>query len=145
MWLFKYNYLISVTELQSYLSSTSDEIFIETDCERVTGVHQSPSDWGLCENEVKRGKVLKESTFALIPAVVSSPSISVRLYEALRAAAVPLIIGDVTLPYHEVPSKYIYICLFKWNTSVMMWTQRYYFWVNQYFLPSNHHKSLKNE
>jgi hypothetical protein len=56
----------------------------------------------MCETEGKRGKVLRESTFALIPAVINSPSISARLYEALRAAAIPLIIGDIPLPYHEV-------------------------------------------
>ena len=91
-----------VSELESYISPTTDEILIETTCSSDETVLSSPEEWGLCGTEDSRGKLLKQSTFVLLPAKSSSPGLGVRLYEALKNAAIPIVIGDAPLPYEEV-------------------------------------------
>lgn len=65
--------------------------------------------WYLCKTEKDRSTILKESTFVLIPAPLNSSFVSTtlfqtRLFEALKYAVVPLILGSdqVDLPYEEV-------------------------------------------
>ncbi|KAL1140802.1 hypothetical protein AAG570_000730 [Ranatra chinensis] len=94
--------LFNLTELQSYLSPTSDEILMDTGCEKSSELVVSGWEWGLCGTDSSRAAILRQSTFALIPAVAGSPAVGARLYEALKAAAIPLIIGDTPLPYNEV-------------------------------------------
>lgn len=96
-------FLLSVTVLRSYLSATTDEIFLDSLCEPATGIRQSTNEWGLCGKEDTRAKVLKQSTFTLIPAVgAANPVIGARLYEALKVASIPVLIGDIEMPYAEV-------------------------------------------
>lgn len=92
----------NISELETYLSQTSDEILIDINCPPDKTVTSSPEDWGLCGSEESRANVLKQSTFVLLPAKVSSPVLGVRLYEALKSAAIPIIVGDAPLPYEEV-------------------------------------------
>ncbi|XP_073971807.1 exostosin like glycosyltransferase 3 [Rhodnius prolixus] len=95
--------LFNLTVLRSYLSATTDEIFLDSLCEPATGIRQSTNEWGLCGKEDTRAKVLKQSTFTLIPAVgAANPVIGARLYEALKVASIPVLIGDIEMPYAEV-------------------------------------------
>ncbi|KAF6206035.1 hypothetical protein GE061_017260 [Apolygus lucorum] len=100
----------NVTELQSYLSLTTDEISLDTNCLAASGIKQSESDWGLCGTEESRTAMLKRSTFSVVPAVESSPLIGLRVYEALKAACIPVVIGDAPLPFEEV---------IKWKAAVV--------------------------
>lgn len=70
---------------------------------------ENANEWQLCKNERERGSVLKESTFALIPCAIndtllSTPIFLVRLYEALKYGAIPVILGSdqIEMPYDEV-------------------------------------------
>lgn len=93
----------NISELQSFLSTTSDEIVFDTTCKPSGMFRQSADDWALCGTDEMREKLLRESTFVLIPASKPSPVIGVRLYEALKSATIPIIVGDdVILPYNEV-------------------------------------------
>ena len=82
--------------------------------ERIFGVN---GEWGLCGPTALRHEVLKQSTFSLIIAptndsVLTSVLTQVRLYEALREGAIPLILGDqVGMPFEEV---------LNWRDAVVM-------------------------
>ena len=67
------------------------------------------NEWQLCKNERDRGSILKESTFVLIPSIIndtfaSTPVFLIRLYEALKYGAIPVILGSdhIEMPYDEV-------------------------------------------
>lgn len=99
-------------DLQQYLTrSTADQFLIDTDCSGTDIDTVLISDWWLCGTETSRLKLLQESTFALIPApenttyATSSLSLA-RLYEALRAGSIPVILGGdrMETPYTEVSS-----------------------------------------
>ena len=67
------------------------------------------NEWQLCTNETIRRNVLKKSTFTLIPcmineAFVSTPAFLVRLVEALKYGAIPVILqtDHADLPFSEV-------------------------------------------
>lgn len=92
----------NMSELESYISQTTDEILIDTQCSADETVMNSPGEWGLCGSEESRANLIKQSTFVLLPAKSSSPVLGVRLYEALKNAAIPVLIGDAPLPYEEV-------------------------------------------
>ncbi|BES95065.1 Exostosin family [Nesidiocoris tenuis] len=92
----------NISELQSFLSTTTDEISIDTTCLKAAGLNQSDSDWGLCGTEESRIAVLKMSTFTIIPSTHPSPLVGVRLHEALKSTCIPVLIGDVPLPFEEV-------------------------------------------
>uniref|UniRef100_A0AAG5CYZ3 glucuronosyl-galactosyl-proteoglycan 4-alpha-N-acetylglucosaminyltransferase n=1 Tax=Anopheles atroparvus TaxID=41427 RepID=A0AAG5CYZ3_ANOAO len=88
---------------------TQDTFMLQFECVPATE-QRNPSnvrDWSLCGTDNSRKSVLKESTFALLLAPgggsVSSTLLQARLYEALRAGAIPLILGgdQVQLPYAE--------------------------------------------
>lgn len=101
-----------MADLQQYLTrSTADQFLIDTECSGIDADAVSTSDWQLCGTETTRIKVLQESTFALIPApentTYATTSLSLaRLYEALRAGSIPVIIGGdrMEIPYTEVIS-----------------------------------------
>ncbi|XP_063224162.1 exostosin-3 [Bacillus rossius redtenbacheri] len=70
---------------------------------------QAAGDWALCGTESSRATVLRESTFALVMSaagqeMVSTTAVQMRVYEALKAGAVPVLLGGdmVELPYGEV-------------------------------------------
>ncbi|XP_054272009.1 exostosin-3-like [Macrosteles quadrilineatus] len=102
----------NVTELHKYLSqSTSDVFRLDWSCSNSAALVSTEDDWDLCGTETSRAALLRESTFTLVPAprntsYVSSALSLARLYEALRAGAIPVIVGGdrMVLPYSEVLS-----------------------------------------
>ncbi|PSN36588.1 Exostosin-3 [Blattella germanica] len=66
-------------------------------------------EWALCGTESSRTNVLRDSTFALIMAptnmsLVSTTVVQIRVYEALRAGAIPVLLGGdrLEMAYGEV-------------------------------------------
>ena len=66
------------------------------------------SEWQLCSTSEARHRKLTNSTFTLIPtptnrSFLSTSTFQTRLYEALRAGSVPVVLGDrVALPFDEI-------------------------------------------
>lgn len=90
---------------------TLDKFFIQFECIPASDERKSAEviDWSLCGTDSSRKSILKESTFALILApsntsFITTTSMQARLYEALRAGAIPVILGgdQVLLSYNEV-------------------------------------------
>lgn len=78
-------------------------------CSNTAAVASAEDDWDMCGTETSRSALLQQSTFVLIPAprnvsFVSSALSLARLYEALRAGAIPVIFGGdrMQLPFSEV-------------------------------------------
>ncbi|CAM9710521.1 unnamed protein product [Lampetra planeri] len=68
----------------------------------------SPSEWALCGDHTSRIEVLRRSTFSLVvaagdPRLSASQLASTRVYEALEAGAVPVVLGGdrARLPFAE--------------------------------------------
>lgn len=89
---------------------TQDKFYLQFECVPATEQPQGVKgirDWATCGTDNSRKNVLKESTFALLlapgPNLVSSTLLQARLYEALRAGSIPVILGadQVHLPYEE--------------------------------------------
>jgi len=90
---------------------TLDKFFIQFECIPAS-VENKPAeslDWSLCGTDSSRRLILKESTFALILApsnatLLTTSSMQARLYEALRAGSIPVILGgdQISLNYNEV-------------------------------------------
>ena len=83
-----------------------DNFNFEFSCEvRLDGYR---SEWSLCDPPTRRHRVLADSTFALILAplnmsIVTSTLLQVRLSEALRFGAVPVVVGNyVRLPFESL-------------------------------------------
>uniref|UniRef100_A0A1B6CK88 glucuronosyl-galactosyl-proteoglycan 4-alpha-N-acetylglucosaminyltransferase n=1 Tax=Clastoptera arizonana TaxID=38151 RepID=A0A1B6CK88_9HEMI len=100
----------NISELQKYMTqSTSDLFLINTTCSEIELEQAAISEWELCDEESTRNSVLRDSTFALIPAprntsfIVSALAMA-RLYEALKNGAIPVVVGGdrMELPYSEV-------------------------------------------
>lgn len=90
---------------------TLDKFFIQFECIPASDERKSIEilDWSLCGTDSSRKSVLRDSTFALILAptnssFVTTTSMQARLYEALRAGAIPVILGgdQILLSYNEV-------------------------------------------
>lgn len=82
---------------------------LDWSCANIAAIATAEDDWELCGTETSRMNLLRESTFVLIPAphnttLLSSALSLARLYEALRAGAIPVLIGGdrISLPYSEV-------------------------------------------
>lgn len=80
--------------------TTSDKFYFEFEC--VPANEEGPpgvgNDWALCGTDSSRKAILKESTFVLIlapgdPNLVSTTLLQARIYESLRAGAIPVILG----------------------------------------------------
>lgn len=90
---------------------TLDKFFIQFECIPAS-VESKPVetlDWSLCGTDSSRRAILKDSTFALILApsnvtLLTTSSMQARLYEALRAGSIPVILGgnQILLNYNEV-------------------------------------------
>lgn len=89
---------------------TQDKFFLQFEC--IPATEQSNNvkgvrDWSLCGTDNSRKNILRDSTFALIispsPHIASSTLMQARLYEALRAGSIPVILGadQVHLPCEE--------------------------------------------
>lgn len=66
-------------------------------------------EWALCGTESSRTSVLRDSTFALVMAptnvsLVSTTVVQIRVYEAIRAGAIPVLLGGdrLEMAYGEV-------------------------------------------
>jgi hypothetical protein len=66
-------------------------------------------EWALCGTESSRTNVLRDSTFALVLAptnvsLVSTTVVQIRVYEAIRAGAIPVLLGgdQLEMAYGEV-------------------------------------------
>ena len=79
-----------------------DRLHLEFKCDLVNDDERTihPNDWFLCGTESYRKSILIQSTFALIfsPMLLYNPYFTTtifqtRIYEALRAGAIPVILG----------------------------------------------------
>lgn len=93
--------------------TTLDKFFIQFECIPASEDRKTiePLDWSLCGTDSSRKAILKDSTFALILApsnatFVTTSFMQARLYEALRAGAIPVVLGgdQILLCYNEVIS-----------------------------------------
>ena len=89
-------------------SKTSDEFYFEFQCSDGNGQRR---ELGLCGSTGTRAALLKQSTFVLIFLTSSNSDlttidIQLRLYEALKMGAVPIVVGNHNLkfvfPYEDV-------------------------------------------
>lgn len=87
-------------------SPLGDNFFFQFSC--AGSAHSGlQSEWLLCGTQESRTSILKDSTFSLVisPAdysVISTPQIHVRIHEALRTGAIPVILGNhIQLPFNE--------------------------------------------
>lgn len=99
---------MSVVEVLKNMQSSLDGFRLEFSCsgKKTFGIN---ADWALCgESDTERWEILKQSTFSLIisptnTSVTSTMAFQVRLYEALKSGAIPVIVGDyVNLPYQDI-------------------------------------------
>ncbi|XP_058450453.1 exostosin-3 [Malaya genurostris] len=88
---------------------TQDRFLLQFECIPATELRSSSTvrDWSLCGTDNSRKSVLKDATFTLLLSPgglsVSTTLFQARLYEALRAGAIPVILGgdQIELPYAE--------------------------------------------
>ncbi|XP_023287673.1 exostosin-3 isoform X2 [Orussus abietinus] len=88
-----------------------DKFFIQFECIPASEERKTVElpDWSLCGIDSSRKAILKDSTFVLILApsnvtFLTTSSMQARLYEALRAGAIPVILGgdQILLSFNEV-------------------------------------------
>lgn len=97
--------LVQSTLEQLQASTTSDEFFFEFQCNLPDGPEMS-----LCGSAQSRASVLQQSTFVLVPlptgSGLTSLTVQLRLYEALKYGAIPIVVGDhnrrYLFPYEDV-------------------------------------------
>lgn len=97
----------------------SDKFYLQFECipaTEQTNVAVS-KDWYLCGTDNSRKTILRESTFALILVpdriMVTSTLLQARIYESLRAGAIPVILGgdQIELPFSD---------MIEWRRAVML-------------------------
>jgi len=98
--------------------STSDVFHFQFTCDGANGpptpIEQTltwASEWALCATESFRAAILGKSTFCLILVPsnagggvfqTSSTLTQTRIYEALKAGAIPVVLGNVALPFEDL-------------------------------------------
>lgn len=94
----------SLEQLQG--TKTSDEFFFEFQCNEV---ESSDQEMVLCGSDDTRAAILKQSTFVLIHLPTHSLTtynVQIRLFEALKYGAIPIVLGDHSskfiFPYEDV-------------------------------------------
>ena len=94
----------SLEQLQG--TKTSDEFFFEFQCNEA---QSSDQEMALCGSDETRAAILKQSTFVLIHLPthdLTTYNAQVRLFEALKYGAVPIVLGDHSskfiFPYEDV-------------------------------------------
>ncbi len=88
---------------------TDDDAYVDVNCKVDAAAGQMvEGDWLPCGTEETRGKVLSSSTFSLIVSspvtrAISTASLQLRLHEALRWGAIPVVLGSdsLALPFSE--------------------------------------------
>ncbi|XP_071942366.1 exostosin-like 3 [Antedon mediterranea] len=100
--------LFMTEELEKLKKIKEDRFFIDFMCTKSNFEVQETQnvEWGLCGEHTERVSTLQQSTFALILATNNSIAFSthlyIRLYEALRYGAIPVILGEqIQLPFNE--------------------------------------------
>ncbi|XP_043283705.1 exostosin-3 [Venturia canescens] len=101
-----------IQHLKEMTTGTSlDKFFLQFECVPASEDRRivQALDWSLCGTDSSRKSILKESTFALILApsnatFLTTSFMQARLYEALRAGAIPVVLGgdQILLCYNEV-------------------------------------------
>lgn len=101
-----------IQHLKEMTTGTSlDKFFLQFECVPASEDRRivQALDWSLCGTDSSRKSILKESTFALILApsnatFITTSFMQARLYEALRAGAIPVVLGgdQILLCYDEV-------------------------------------------
>ena len=86
--------------LQTLNSSIHYNSYIRTKCNKVH--HSSAGGWGLCNNKESRSSLLSRSTYSLLISYNNDVNNQIRLSESLAYGSVPVIIGDMDLPYQGV-------------------------------------------
>lgn len=98
----------------------ADKFLFEFECVPPSDDNLSASaqDWSLCGTDSSRRTVLRDSTFVLIfapsvPNLISTTLLQARVYEALRAGAIPVILGgdQIKLAYDEI-IQWKRVCIF---------------------------------
>ncbi|GFQ71601.1 exostosin-like 3 [Trichonephila clavata] len=88
------------------MSNLGDNFFFQFSCAGSSFPGQD-SEWLLCGTSENRLSILQDSTFVLIISpmdykILSTPQIHIRVYEALRTGAIPVLLGNhVRLPFDE--------------------------------------------
>lgn len=96
-----------IATLKAVQDSGLDRVLVEFTCKNPPRP-SLPTEWALCGTRQDRLALLRRSTFALLiapgdPRLLSSAGGATRLFEALEAGAVPVVLGEQTqLPYHDV-------------------------------------------
>ena len=96
-----------VQNLKRILTDSKEKVFLKFVCDKSEGVGII-GEWGLCDSSSERGEILSQSTFSIIvsPAnysVISTTVFQIRIYEALKNGAIPVILGEYAmLPFHEL-------------------------------------------
>ena len=92
-------------DLASIRAHDNEELVVATECTRTAPkdatVVARPGEWHLCGTSSQRVASLSSSTFALILGGGETTT-HARLVESLRAGAVPIVVGDVRLPFDDV-------------------------------------------
>lgn len=88
----------------------SDKFYLQFEC--IPATEQTnlavTKDWYLCGTDNSRRTILRDSTFSLLLVpdrlVISSTLLQARVYEALRAGSIPVILGgdQIELPFSEM-------------------------------------------
>ncbi|XP_038627377.1 exostosin-like 3 [Tachyglossus aculeatus] len=96
-----------VATLKAVQDSKLDPVLAEFTC-KLPAQPGLPGEWALCGRREDRLRLLRASTFALIiapgdPRLLATAGAALRLFEALEAGAVPVVLGEqLRLPYHDV-------------------------------------------
>lgn len=105
-----------IATLKAVQDSKLDQVLVEFTCKNQPKP-SLPTEWALCGEREDRLELLKLSAFALIitpgdPHLVISSGCATRLFEALEAGAVPVVLGEqVQLPYHD---------MLEWNEAALV-------------------------
>jgi len=97
--------------------SKSDLFYFQFACHMANQTHTNEpisvalGEWGLCANESVRAAILRKSTFCLIlpPSrayddkyKTSTTLTQTRIYEALKAGTIPVVLGNIALPFEDL-------------------------------------------
>lgn len=105
-----------IATLKAVQDSRLDQVLVDFTCKSPPRP-SLPTEWALCGSREDRLALLRLSTFALIiapgdPRLLASAGAATRLFEALEAGAVPVVLGEqLRLPYHDV---------LQWNEAALL-------------------------
>ena len=101
----EYKVMEALKLMQTHYPNDGFAFQFSCDSERIAGLS---GEWALCGTDSARKELLQQSTFSLVIAptnysIASTVLTQIRVYEALKYGAIPVILGDYTrLPFAEV-------------------------------------------